>query len=100
MNGREREDSVLTLFGLPTSLLCLFVCQEPFCQQLVEQAVSLLKQQNSLLATHPNSHIYSQLRSLVDFDGFYLESEPCLVCNDPEIQSSVSGCGQWAWSWG
>ena len=64
--------------------------QASLCQQFVERAVSLLKKQNILLGSHPNSHIYSQLRSLVDFDGFYLESEPCLVCNDPEIQSSVS----------
>ena len=64
--------------------------QDSLCRSYVERAVSLLKKQNSLLSSHPNSHIYSQLRSLVDFDGFYLESEPCLVCNDPEIQSSVS----------
>ncbi len=55
--------------------------------------MSLLKKQNLALSSHPNAHIYSQLRSLVDFDGFYLESEPCLVCNDPEVQSSVSGHG-------
>ena len=22
---------------------------------------------------------------MVDFDGFYLESDPCLVCNNPEV---------------
>ena len=64
--------------------------QESLCQLYVERAVSLLKKQNTALSSHPNAHIYSQLRSLVDFDGFYLESEPCLVCNDPEVQSSVS----------
>ena len=25
------------------------------------------------------------LSGLVDFDGFYLESDPCLVCNNPEV---------------
>ena len=55
----------------------------------VERAIALLKQQNEVVATHPNSHVYSQLQSLVDFDGFYLESEPCLVCNDPEVPYSV-----------
>ena len=43
-----------------------------------------------MVAHHPNSHVYSQLQSLVDFEGFYLESEPCLVCNDPEVPYAVS----------
>ena len=32
----------------------------------------------------------SMLQGLVDFDGFYLESDPCLVCNNPEVPFSVS----------
>ncbi|XP_024544363.1 auxin transport protein BIG [Selaginella moellendorffii] len=44
-----------------------------------------LRLQNELLANHPNSRIYSTLVSLVEFDGYYLESEPCLACNSPEI---------------
>ena len=64
--------------------------QESLCHTFVERAITLLKQQNEVVATHPNSHVYSQLQSLVDFDGFYLESEPCLVCNDPEVPYSVS----------
>ena len=42
-----------------------------------------------LVAAHPNAHVYSQLTSLVDFDGYYLESDPCLVCNDPEVPFTV-----------
>ena len=67
--------------------------QENLCQSYVEKAIALLKRQNELVATHPNSHVYSQLLSLVDFDGFYLESEPCLVCNDPEVAFTVSVWG-------
>lgn len=26
----------------------------------------------------------------MEFDGFYLESDPCLVCNNPEVPFSVS----------
>lgn len=63
----------------------------------MEKAIALLKQQNELVANHPNSHVYSQLLSLVDFEGFYLESEPCLVCNDPEIPFTVSGRGWQVW---
>ena len=47
--------------------------------------LSSLEEQNSLLYHHPNSYLYQTLSSLVNFDGYYLESEPCLVCNDPEV---------------
>ncbi|KAI0242917.1 E3 ubiquitin-protein ligase UBR4 [Lamellibrachia satsuma] len=51
----------------------------------VEKAVAILRSQNKVLANHPNGFIYSMLQGLVDFDGYYLESDPCLVCNNPEV---------------
>ena len=33
---------------------------------------------------------FSMLQGLVDFDGYYLESDPCLVCNNPEVPYTVS----------
>ena len=30
------------------------------------------------------------LQGLVDFDGYYLESDPCLVCNNPEVPFQVN----------
>ena len=59
------------------------------CKQFAEKAFAVLNLQNKVVSTHPNSHIYNQLSSLVDFDGYYLESEPCLICNDPEVPYSV-----------
>lgn len=47
-----------------------------------------LHSQNELLANHPNSHIYNTLSSLVEFDGYYLESEPCVACSCPEVPYS------------
>ncbi|THU64013.1 hypothetical protein C4D60_Mb01t21950 [Musa balbisiana] len=47
-----------------------------------------LQSQNELLANHPNSRIYSTLSSLVEFDGYYLESEPCVTCSCPEVPYS------------
>lgn len=44
-----------------------------------------LHSQNELLANHPNSRIYNTLSSLVEFDGYYLESEPCVACSCPEV---------------
>lgn len=52
------------------------------------QAVSVLRQQNDLLSRHPNAPIYTSLAQVLDLEGFYLESEPCLVCNNPEVQMS------------
>ena len=34
--------------------------------------------------------VCSMLQGLVDFDGYYLESDPCLVCNNPEVAYTVS----------
>lgn len=50
-----------------------------------EAALSVLRTQNQSLQDHPNSNIYNSLQALVEFDGYYLESEPCLVCNNPEV---------------
>lgn len=47
-----------------------------------------LHSQNELLANHPNSRIYSTLSGLVEFDGYYLESEPCVACSCPEVPYS------------
>lgn len=81
--GKESE-------RIPVLRHLLFFLQEVLCQTYVERAIALLKSQNEMVANHPNSHIYSQLLSMVDFDGYYLENKPCLVCNDPEVPYSVS----------
>jgi len=47
-----------------------------------------LHAQNELLANHPNSRIYNTLSGLVEFDGYYLESEPCVACSSPEVPYS------------
>ncbi|RWS26760.1 E3 ubiquitin-protein ligase UBR4-like protein, partial [Leptotrombidium deliense] len=53
--------------------------------EYTEKALLVLRTQNKLLMNHPNSTVYNSLQSLVEFDGYYLESEPCLVCNNPEV---------------
>ena len=58
--------------------------------EYVGKGVEVLRQQNGIIcATHPNANIYTMLSSLVEFDGFYLESDPCLVCNNPEVPFAV-----------
>lgn len=37
-----------------------------------------------------DTYLLSTLSGLVEFDGFFLESDPCLVCNNPEVPFSVS----------
>lgn len=53
--------------------------------EYIQQAVNVLRAQNDLLAHHPNANLYANMAQFVELDGFYLESEPCLVCNNPEV---------------
>ncbi|XP_076674868.1 E3 ubiquitin-protein ligase-like protein poe isoform X2 [Andrena cerasifolii] len=55
----------------------------------MEEAVAVLRAQNQLLARHPNANLYANLAQFVELDGYYLESEPCLVCNNPEVPMST-----------
>ncbi|KAI8429559.1 hypothetical protein MSG28_000181 [Choristoneura fumiferana] len=58
-------------------------------EKYVGSAVDLLKVQNQLLSTHGNASLYAALGAYVELDGYYLESEPCLVCNNPEVAMST-----------
>lgn len=51
----------------------------------VESAIGLLRYQNQIMARHPNSNLYNSLQTLLEFNDFFLETEPCLVCNNPEV---------------
>ncbi|XP_030384737.1 protein purity of essence [Scaptodrosophila lebanonensis] len=53
--------------------------------EFVSRAVDVLRQQNDLLCKHPNAPIYTTLEQILQVNGYYLESEPCLVCNNPEV---------------
>nr|XP_011467865.1 PREDICTED: auxin transport protein BIG [Fragaria vesca subsp. vesca] len=68
-NSSELVDRCLT----PDVIKCIF---------------ETLHSQNELLANHPNSRIYNTLSGLVEFDGYYLESEPCVACSSPEVPYS------------
>ncbi|CAF3628387.1 unnamed protein product [Adineta steineri] len=48
----------------------------------------MLKTENQLLLNHPNASIYRRLSTIIDIEqnnGYYFETEPCLVCNNPDI---------------
>ncbi|XP_014674376.1 PREDICTED: E3 ubiquitin-protein ligase UBR4-like [Priapulus caudatus] len=70
-------------------LLGYFALKTPHSEKkandFVERAVAVLRTQNQLLANHPNANIYNMLSGLVELDGYYLESDPCLVCSNPEV---------------
>lgn len=55
---------------------------------VIRSIFETLHSQNELIANHPNSRIYSTLSGLVEFDGYYLESEPCVACSSPEVPYS------------
>lgn len=61
----------------------------PQVTEYVEKAVSILMTQNELLAHHPNANLYAHMSQFVELEGYYLESEPCLVCNNPEVALST-----------
>ncbi|CAG5041717.1 unnamed protein product [Parnassius apollo] len=54
-------------------------------EKYLGSAVELLRRQNELLSSHGNAALYAALGAYVELDGYYLESEPCLVCNNPEV---------------
>lgn len=55
---------------------------------VIRSIFDTLHSQNELIANHPNSRIYNTLSGLVEFDGYYLESEPCVACSSPEVPYS------------
>ncbi|KAK8606644.1 hypothetical protein V6N13_052411 [Hibiscus sabdariffa] len=55
---------------------------------VIRSIFETLHSQNELIANHPNSRIYNTLSGLVEFDGYYLESEPCVACSSPEVPYS------------
>ncbi|XP_066906272.1 E3 ubiquitin-protein ligase UBR4 [Halyomorpha halys] len=54
-------------------------------EECIEKAVKMLQIQNQVLLQHPNASLYTQLAQYVELEGYYLESDPCLVCNNPEL---------------
>ena len=64
-------------------LFCIHQASIP--EKYLENTLSLLHSQNKVLIEHPNASLYSQLGQYVEIEGYYLESEPCLVCNNPEV---------------
>lgn len=56
--------------------------------ECIEKSVKMLRTQNQVLSQHPNASLYTQLSQYVELDGYYLESDPCLVCNNPELPMS------------
>ncbi|KYQ89094.1 hypothetical protein DLAC_10325 [Tieghemostelium lacteum] len=55
-------------------------------QEFSDKFVASFQEQNRTILNHPNSQIYNSLSFILDFEDYYLEAEPCLVCNNPEVQ--------------
>lgn len=54
-------------------------------KDFLAKLIDLYKQQNSVLISHPNSLIYETINSYCpELEGFYLEPEPCFICNNIE----------------
>ena len=82
-NAIEYTELLITILGKPLeSEATINQCLAP---DVIKCIYETLHSQNDLLANHPNSRIYSTLGGLVEFDGYYLESDPCLSCSCPEV---------------
>ena len=55
-----------------------------------EKLTALLQEQNERLQNHPNFFLYEKLLHVVEFDGFYLENDPCIVCHSRENSSVLT----------
>ena len=53
-------------------------------------AVSMLKAQNWILAGHANSPVYTTLAQLVDFTGYFLKLNPCVMCDNPKAGNVIT----------
>nr|CAB3267471.1 E3 ubiquitin-protein ligase UBR4-like [Phallusia mammillata] len=62
--------------------------EQDAAKAFTDATVQVLQRQNRILSNHQNAILYSQLANYVQFDGFYLESNPCLVCNQLETPLS------------
>ena len=85
-HGR-RADQFVDLLGFFSVGKCKEGMKESISNYAIT-AIAILRSQNSILLSHANSAIYTSLSQLVDFSGYYLESDPCLVCNNPEVSFS------------
>jgi E3 ubiquitin-protein ligase UBR4 len=72
------------------------------CKELLQKSIEMFQYTSSVLTSHPNSSLYTSLSGLMGtttsdiggsslvaaglggFDGYYLEAEPCFVCNNIE----------------
>lgn len=45
-------------------------------------------QENNSLKKLPNSFIYSQISQYIDLSASYLDTRPCMICNNPEITAT------------
>uniref|UniRef100_A0A0L8FRS1 E3 ubiquitin-protein ligase UBR4 n=1 Tax=Octopus bimaculoides TaxID=37653 RepID=A0A0L8FRS1_OCTBM len=94
MNTEANEDNGQRQFQQQMDeQLCYDLVQQ--LNQTVDHALLMKFVRSFLLESNSTScrwqahtlilQIYSMLQGLVDFDGYYLESDPCLVCNNPEV---------------
>ena len=82
----KRAPQFVDLFGFFTLNTKSAVHKLP---EKIAKAVKLVVLQNELVAKHPSASLYTSLGQVLDLNGFYLESEPCLVCNSVDQSMSI-----------
>ncbi|XP_078439464.1 auxin transport protein (BIG) [Wolffia australiana] len=82
-NTVEFIELLISLLGRPNGSKFSIV-NKCLTADVINCIFETLHSQNELLANHPNSRLYSALIGFVEFDGYYLESDPCIACSCPE----------------
>jgi hypothetical protein len=56
-------------------------CQNRLYDALALAVTDVIKTQTLILAQHPNGILYRTLQKIMNVDGYYLDSTPCLICS-------------------
>ena len=61
--------------------------QAHMASHVIDSLIASVKEQNTVLTSHPNAHLYNSIGGLLEMDGHFLESEPLHTSNQPEVPS-------------
>ena len=92
LNCRELIETITSLAGMPAQRVANGEVgetaeagvgdndNEDMFDKIAVEMTRLIRREAALVAQHPNASLYQSLHRLVDLEGYYLESQPCLIC--------------------
>jgi hypothetical protein len=87
LNCRELIETITTLASMPAHRVASVEAGEAgvgdnddMFDKIAVEMTRLIRREAALVAQHPNASLYQSLHRLVEMEGYYLESQPCLIC--------------------